>query len=49
MNMYEPIGDIAVVGMKESISMVHIGYCIGRSWWHRGITSEALKAAVLIA
>lgn len=42
----EPIGDIAVVNMKEEISMVHIGYCIGRAWWHRGITSEALKAVM---
>lgn len=42
----EPIGDIAVVDMKENISMVHIGYCIGRTWWHRGITSEALKAVM---
>lgn len=42
----EPIGDIAVVDMKENISMVHIGYCIGRSWWHQGITSEALKAVM---
>ena len=29
----EPIGDIAVVNIKEEISMVHIGYCIGRAWW----------------
>ena len=26
--------------------MVHIGYCIGRTWWHKGITSEALKAVM---
>jgi len=42
----EPIGDIAVVEMKEYISMVHIGYCIGRAWWKKGITSEALKAVM---
>ena len=23
--------------------MVHIGYCIGRTWWNKGYTSEALK------
>lgn len=45
-NGTEPIGDIAVVNMKEEISVVHIGYCIGRTWWHRGITSEALKAVM---
>lgn len=26
--------------------MMHIGYCIGKAWWHRGITSEALKAVM---
>lgn len=42
----EPIGSIAVVEMDEAVSKVHIGYCIGRAWWHRGITSEALKAVM---
>ena len=42
----EPIGDIAVVHMNEDVSMMHIGYCIGRTWWHQGITSEALKAVM---
>ena len=45
-NADEPIGDIAVVHMDEKISMTHIGYCIGRTWWHQGITSEALKAVM---
>ena len=38
-----PIGDIAVVHMDKKISMVHIGYCIGKDWWNQGITSEALQ------
>ena len=42
----EPIGDIAVVDMDDNISKAHIGYCIGKEWWHRGITSEALKAVM---
>lgn len=42
----EPIGDISVVQMNEETSMVHIGYCIGKTWWHQGITSEALKAVM---
>lgn len=42
----EPIGSISVVDMKENISAVHIGYCIGRTWWNKGITSEALKAVM---
>lgn len=45
-NGNEPIGDISVVQMKEDISMVHIGYCLGRAWWRRGIMSEALKAVM---
>ena len=32
----KPIGDIAVVHMNEDVSMMHIGYCIGRNWWHQG-------------
>lgn len=45
-NGEEPIGDIAVVSLKENVSMTHVGYCIGRNWWHQGITSEALKAVM---
>ena len=32
--------------INEDVSMVHIGYCIGKNWWHKGITSEALKAVM---
>ncbi len=42
----EPIGSIGAVHMNEEISMVHIGYCIGRTWWHQGITYEAMKAVM---
>lgn len=42
----EPIGSIAVVSLKDSVAMANIGYCIGRSWWHMGITSEALQAVI---
>ena len=45
-NRDEPIGDIAVVDMDNHISKAHIGYCIGKEWWHQGITSEALKAVM---
>ena len=39
-----PIGAISVVqDIDERIQSAHIGYCIGRNWWHQGITSEALK------
>ena len=42
----QPIGSIAAVHMNEDVALVHIGYCIGRAWWHRGIASEALKAVM---
>ena len=42
----EPIGSISVVGKNERVNMVHIGYCIGSQWWHRGITTEAFRAII---
>ena len=42
----EPIGSISVVGKKESIKSVSMGYCIGRQWWRKGITSEALATLI---
>ena len=42
----EPIGSISGVRHDDSIGEVEIGYCIGRPWWHRGITSEALNAVI---
>lgn len=42
----EVIGSIGVVSMNEAAKSVHIGYCIGRAWWHQGITSEALAAVI---
>ena len=42
----ERIGTICVVHQDKEIGMVHIGYCIGRKFWHKGITSEALKMVI---
>ena len=39
----EPIGSISSVHQADDIKMVHIGYCIGKKWWNKGITSEALN------
>lgn len=30
----------------DAVEMVHIGYCIGRKWWNRGITTEALREVI---
>ena len=42
----EPIGSISVVAVVEERDIVSIGYCIGRKWWHQGITSEAFEAVI---
>lgn len=42
----EPIGSISVVDKNDDTKIAHIGYCIGRKWWHKGITSEALRAVI---
>lgn len=42
----EPIGSISVVSMNEDVSMVQVGYCIGKTWWHKGIMTEALQAVI---
>lgn len=42
----EPIGSIAVVDHDDRVGKAHIGYCIGRAWWHKGIMSEALQAVM---
>ena len=42
----EPIGNIAVVDTNELAQSVHIGYCLGRRFWHKGIMSEALQTVI---
>ena len=45
-NGSEPIGSISAVKLDADLSIVQIGYCLGRAWWRRGIMSEALKAVM---
>lgn len=46
-NSKEPIGCIGVNNeIDDILKTAHIGYCIGRKWWHRGITSEALMSVI---
>lgn len=42
----QPIGSISVVEQNEKAKVAHIGYCIGKDWWHCGIMSETLKAVM---
>lgn len=39
-----PIGSISVVDFENDIP--EIGYCIGKPWWGKGITAEALSAVI---
>ena len=42
----ELIGTISVVNNNDNVKMVEMGYCIGRQWWNKGITSEALTVLI---
>lgn len=42
----EPIGSISVVNMDDRVDMMEIGFCIGSSWWGRGIMTEAFHAVI---
>lgn len=40
------IGSISAVKIDEDLNTVEIGYCIGKKWWGKGITTEALKRVI---
>lgn len=42
----EPIGSISVVNHRNDIAEAEVGYCIGKAWWRKGITTEALAAVI---
>ncbi len=42
----EPVGSIAVVGQDQRAGKATVGYCIGRGWWHQGITSGAMARVI---
>lgn len=44
--IHAPIGSISVVHHNDRARKMEIGYCIGKKWWHCGITSEALGAVI---
>lgn len=41
------IGSISVVELSNTNEHCDIGYCIGKAYWNKGITTEALKAVIL--
>lgn len=42
----ETIGSISAVKVNDETQSVTIGYCIGRAFWGKGVTSEALRALI---
>jgi len=42
----QPIGSISVVSLNEDVQSAELGYCIGKSWWHQGYTTEAVEAVI---
>ena len=45
-NNNRPIGSIGVVRMNEETASMTVGYCIGKQWWHKGFTSQALTRMI---
>lgn len=41
----EPIGSL-LASCVGRVPTAHIGYCIGKTWWHRGIMTEALNTVI---
>lgn len=42
----EPIGSIAAMGVNDNLRSVEIGYNIGKPWWGKGYTAEALTRVI---
>lgn len=45
-NTDEPIGRINITGINEPIESVRVSFMIGRHWWNKGYSTEALSAIV---
>jgi len=42
----EAVGSIGAFRLFEDLKLFEIGYCIGKRFWNRGITTEATKALI---
>ena len=42
----QPIGSISGMNPNDQLSSVEVAYCIGRPWWHQGLTTEALQGVL---
>ena len=41
----EPVGSL-LASCVGRVPSAHIGYCIGKNWWHHGIMTEALQTVI---
>ena len=42
----QPIGSISGMNPNDLLSCVELAYCIGRPWWHQGLTTEAVEGVI---
>ena len=42
----EPVGSLSVVRRDNDVASAELGYCLGRSWWGRGLMPEAVRAVI---
>ena len=42
----QPIGTISAVRVYDDTEQIEAGYCIGKKWWHQGLTSEAFACVL---
>lgn len=45
-DLEQPIGSISAVKVDDDIESVEIGYCIGKEFWNKGYSTEALTEIV---
>lgn len=44
---HEIVGSISVVELNNQVESATIGYCMGKSWWGKGIMPEALRCVII--
>ncbi len=42
----EAVGSIGVFRLFEDLRLFEVGYCIGKKFWNKGITTEAMNAVI---
>ncbi len=45
-DLEQPIGTISAVKVEDDTESIEVGYCIGKEFWNKGYTTEALKEVI---